>query len=145
MKTVIKAALLLSVSFFFSQASLAGGNGNGKPDKDVPPPKDDCTFHAVALDCAYQLDHAYDMLVTNVDAFKNARDYGGLTCKVAASDMKIAEDKPQDAELKLSDSVMKIETLVSQGKINDYYAAMDMAEAMERARACAESLTPATP
>ena len=141
MKTVMKAALLLSVSFFFSQASLAGGNGNG-PDKDVPPPKGDCTFQAVATECASLLKLAYEMLDPRV--FKNDRDYAGLTCKVAASDVKIAEDKPADAELKLSDSVMKIETLASQGKILDYDAAMAMAEAMEDARACAEGLIPST-
>ena len=136
MKTLMKAALLLSVSFFFSQASLAGG----KPDKDVPPTKAVCEFQAVATECASQLKLAYDMLVAYEAAFKNARDHASLTCKVAASDVKISEGKPADAELKLSDSVTKIYTLFSQGKIDDADVTMDLAEAMEGARACAEGL-----
>lgn len=135
MKTTMKAAiLLLSGTILFSQASLAG-----KPD-NKPPPKDTCTFQEKADVCASELLLAYDTLVVNADAFKSSRDFGGLTCKVAASDVKISQDKPADAELKLSDSVVKIETLYTQGKIDTYEAAMDMASAMEDARACAAAL-----
>jgi hypothetical protein len=105
------AILLLSGTIFFSQASFAG-----KPD-NKPPPKDTCTFQK-----------------------QGSRDFGSLTCKVAASDVKISQDKPADAELKLSDSVVKIGTLYTQGKIDTYEAAMDMEDAMEEARACAAAL-----
>jgi hypothetical protein len=132
MKTTTKAAiLLLSGTIFFSQASLAG-----KPD-NKPPPKDECTFQAVATACASELLLAYQTLGVNKSEFKSSRDFGGLTCKVAAADAKIAQDKAADAERKLSDSVVKIETLFTQGKIKTYDAATDMADAMEDARACA--------
>jgi hypothetical protein len=137
MKTTVKAAiLLLSGTIFFSQASFAG-----KPD-NKPPPKDTCTFQeqAQAAACASELLLAYGALVVNADAFKSSRDFGSLTCKVAASDVKISQDKPADAELKLSDSVVKIGTLYTQGKIDTYEAAMDMEDAMEEARACAAAL-----
>lgn len=135
MKTTVKAAiLLLSGTIFFSQASFAG-----KPD-NKPPPKDTCTFQKQAAACASELLLAYDALVVNADAFKSSRDFGSLTCKVAASDVKISQDKPADAELKLSDSVVKIGTLYTQGKIDTYEAAMDMEDAMEEARACAAAL-----
>ena len=142
MKTVMKAALLLSVSLIFSQASLAGGNGNGNgPQKDVPPPKTTCDFLYQATDCAIKLYAAYDVLVVNEGSFKSGRDYSALTCKVVASDLKIADGKPADAELKLSDSKTKIETLFSQGKLNvDYDTMSAMSGAMEDARACAEGL-----
>jgi len=134
MKTTTKAAiLLLSGTILFSQASFAG-----KPD-NKPPPKPACTFQAVATACASELLLAYDMLVVYEDEFRKSRDFGGLTCKVAGSDVKISQDKPGDAERSLSDSVVKIETLFSQGKIDTYEAASDMAEAMEDARACAEA------
>jgi hypothetical protein len=133
MKTTVKAAiLLLSGTIFFSQASFAG-----KPD-NKPPPKDTCTFQEQAAACASELLLAYEAL--NADAFKSSRDFGSLTCKVAASDVKISQDKPADAELKLSDSVVKIGTLYTQGKIDTYEAAMDMEDAMEEARACAAAL-----
>ena len=135
MKTTMKAAiLLLSGCIFFSQASLAG-----KPD-NKPPPKDACDFDAVATACADELFAAYKALEWNKFEFKSDRDFGGLTCKVAAADAKIAQGKAPDAELKLSDSVVKIETLYTQGKIDTYEAAMDMASAMEDARACAAAL-----
>ena len=135
MKTTVKAAiLLLSGTIFFSQASFAG-----KPD-NKPPPKDTCTFQKQAAACASEFLLAYEALVVNADAFKSSRDFGSLTCKVAASDVKISQDKPADAELKLSDSVVKIGTLYTQGKIDTYEAAMDMEDAMEEARACAAAL-----
>jgi hypothetical protein len=135
MKTTVKAAiLLLSGTIFFSQASFAG-----KPD-NKPPPKDTCTFQEQAAACASEFLLAYEALVVNADAFKSSRDFGSLTCKVAASDVKISQDKPADAELKLSDSVVKIGTLYTQGKIDTYEAAMDMEDAMEEARACAAAL-----
>ena len=140
MKNVINAALLLSVTLIFSQASLAGGNGKG-PDKEVPPPKETCPLAAAATLCADELAQAYYMLKTNSDAFKSERDFSALTCKVTAADLKIADGKPADAERKLSDSKTKIETLFSQGKLNvDYQVMLDMADAMEDARACAEGL-----
>jgi len=133
MKTTMKAAiLLLSGTILLSQASLAGKPG----PKPEPEP---CTFQAVAEACGSELLLAYQTL--DPAAFKNARDYAGLTCKVAASDVKISQDKPADAEQKLSASVVKIETLFTQRKIDTYEAASDMAEAMEDARACAASLT----
>ena len=135
MKTTVKAAiLLLSGTIFFSQASFAG-----KPD-NKPPPKDTCTFQEQAAACASEFLLAYEALVVNADAFKSSRDFGSLTCKVAASHVKISQDKPADAELKLSDSVVKIGTLYTQGKIDTYEAAMDMEDAMEEARACAAAL-----
>jgi N-acetylmuramic acid 6-phosphate (MurNAc-6-P) etherase len=134
MKTTMKAAiLLLGGTLFFSQAGLAG-----KPD-NKPPPKEECSFFAAATACTVELAHAYEMLVVNQSEFNKSRDYGALTCKVSASDIKISQDKPADAELKLSDSVVKINTLFTQGKISSYEAAMDMADAMEDARACAEA------
>ena len=134
MKTTMKAAiLLLGGTLFFSQAGLAG-----KPD-NKPPPKDPCDFLAVATACATELETADLTLRVNEFEFKSSRDFGSLVCKVSASDLKISQDKPADAELKLSDSVVKINTLFTQGKISSYEAAMDMAEAMEDARACAEA------
>jgi len=127
------AILLLSGTIFLSQASLAG-----KPD-NKPPPKDACDFHAVATACATELMIADRTLRLNESEFKNSRDFGGLTCKVSASDLKISQDKFADAELKLSNSAIKIQTLFAQGKIKSYEAASDMAEAMEDARACAEA------
>lgn len=134
MKTTMKAAiLLLSGTIFLSQASLAG-----KPD-NKPPPKDACDFDAVATACATELMIADRTLRLNESEFKSSRDFGGLVCKVSASDLKISKDKFADAELKLSDSAIKIQTLFAQGKIKSYEAASDMGEAMEDARACAEA------
>jgi len=139
MKTTIKAAiLLLSGTIFFSQTSLADRPGN------KPPPKDECTFQAKATACSDKLLLAYEAL--DIAEFKNSRDLTALTCKVAAADLKIDDGKFTNAELKLSDSVVKIGTLSTQDKIlddegnPDYGAADDMAEAMEDARDCADGL-----
>jgi len=144
MKTTTTAALLLmSAIVFLPQASLAG-------DKAKPPKLDpiDCPFKARATACTDKLEDAHDILGMFSGNFvsKNAdKDFFGLRCKVAFSEIKMKQDKPADAELKLYDSVVKIRTLYNQGKIDDYQASEDMAEAMEEARACAEAQIPTTP
>ena len=139
MKTTTTAAiLLLSGAIFFSQASLAGKKG------DNPPPKD-CTFIATipATACTDKIATASERLVDSweADAFsskRGAQNFEGLSCKVALAEVKMGEDKAEDAYYKLADSALKIETLRNQGKLeisDDMYELLK--GAFDKAASCA--------
>ena len=140
MKTSIKAAIvLLSGTIFFSQASLAG-----RPD-NKPPPKDNCVdFVLLGTACTDLLAYAHNTLSGNQDDFKNEKDFFGLSCKVVSSEIKMLEDKPADAFLKLEASFEKVWTLVSQRKLEKTAAYM-IANDIAAARDCAEAQIPTTP
>jgi hypothetical protein len=144
MKTTTTAAiLLLSGAIFFSQASLAG-----KPDKGDKPPKPDpvdCVDFPVTYSvCTDKLAYAHMTLGTYEGDFKNAKDFIGLRCKVVNSEIKMSEDKPADALLKLEASFEKVWTLVSQRKLKKTAAYM-IADDIAAARDCAEAQIPTTP
>lgn len=134
MKTTMKAAiLLLSGCIFFSQASLAG-----KPDKPPKPAPVDCVeFVDLGSACTYKLNQAHMTLGVYKDAFKSDKDFVGLRCKVVQSEVKMSEDKPADAFVKLDDSYNKIWILVSQRKLDKSAAAL-IADDIGVARDCAE-------
>ena len=140
MKTTTTAAiLLLSGAIFFSQASLAG-----KPD-NKPPSKDNCVdFVPLYSGCTDELAYAHMTLDTYQGAFKNDKDFVGLSCKVVSSEIKMSEDKPADALLKLEASFEKVWTLVSQRKLKKTAAYM-IATDIAAARDCAEAQIPKTP
>jgi len=120
MKTTMKAAiLLLSGTIFFSQASLAGP----KADR-TGPPADPCKL--VVTDpkaaCTSEIGYAFDWLgnanAAGVFDTKNGeKNYIGLTCKLALSQAKMEDQKAEDAYYKLSDSEVKVDTLLDQGKL----------------------------
>lgn len=120
MKTTMKAAiLLLSTTIFFSQASLAG-----KPDRN--PSEKDCDFAAMSV-CAVALGNAYDLvgyLLSNngvVETFMSRnpdQDAGSLQCKISGADIKVAQDKADEAAYLMDMAVEKIWSLYSQGKLS---------------------------
>lgn len=123
MKTIIKAALSLFVCALFAlpQVSLAG-----KPDDRNPSavPKE-CPPTALSR-CADELNAAYDLigvLAKNagmVFLSRNAdQDAAGLQCKVSGADIKLAQDKVDEASYLLYKAKEKIWSLVGQGKMID--------------------------
>lgn len=138
MKITITAALslLLSAIIVLPQIALAG-----KPPKPAP---EDCDFpiYATIPACHDEMVAAYSTLEVFRTSFvsNNAdKSYFGLRCKVAFSETKMSQDKPADAERKLADSVIKIDTLLQQRKIDSAEAAAEMGASMELARSCAYS------
>jgi len=137
MKTTTTAAvLLLSAIVFLPQASLAD-----RPDK--PAPEDCVDFPVTYSDCAVPLSDVHRELGTaNEDpsAFKNFGDYVGLRCKVVESELKMAQDKPDDALLKLEKSLDKIGMLDSKLKL-EKSAATSLKWWMGEAIKCVEPLS----
>ena len=136
MKTLMKAALLLSVSLFFSQASFAG-----KPDRN--PSEKDCNFAAMSV-CEVAFAEAYDLvgdLLSNngyVLTFKSRnpdRDAGTLQCKISGADIKVAQDKADEAAYLMDKAIEKIWSLYSQDKLSWEGLEM-MLEKFEAAKAC---------
>jgi len=139
MKTTTTAALLLlSAIVFLPQASMAG-----KPDKPPKPEPVDCVdFVDLGSACSVDLLRAHTTLGDYKDAFKSEKDFVGLRCKVVSSEVKMSQDKPADAFIKLEASFEKIWTLVSQRKL-DASAASIIAGDVAAARDCAEAeITP---
>lgn len=137
MKTLRKAALLLLGSILLSQASLAE-----KPDNTGTQPEVDCEdFLYEAAVCGTDLQVAHSTLATYRDAFisRNAeKNYNNLRCKAVLADIKVGEEKFDDAFKKLDDSYYKIKTLLSQRKISDQASADAMASAFDTARGCVD-------
>lgn len=138
MKTLIKAALLLSVTLLFSQASFAG-----KPAKDRDPSEKDCNFAAMSV-CELAFGEAYDLVGTllknNVDVvtFKSGnpeRDAGTLQCKISGADIKVAQDKSDEAAYLMDKAIEKIWSLYSQDKLSWEGLQMMLAK-FEAAKAC---------
>ena len=121
MKTTTTAALslLLCAMFALPQASLAA-----KPDRN--PSEKDCPF-ATMSSCAAELAAAYDLvgaLFANnevVETFLSRnpeRDSGTLQCKISGADIKLAQDKADEASYLMQVSIEKIWSLYSQGKLS---------------------------
>ena len=118
MKTTMKAALLLlSGTIFFSQASWAG--------KPAAP----CAFNLSTSTSCMSADGTKSLIEVafeNLEAAEGSflasrngqKNFDNLTCKLSLSEVKMGEDKAEDAFYKLSDSALKIETLRNQGKLD---------------------------
>lgn len=122
MKTITKAALSLFVCALFAlpQVSLAK-----KPDRNPSAVPKDCPATALSR-CAVELNAAYDLIgilagnTGTVFLSKNGdQNAAGLQCKVSGADIKLAQDKVDEASFLLYKAKEKIWSLVGQGKMID--------------------------
>lgn len=135
MKTTLTAAiLLLGGCVLLAQPGFAGDH------KDRGKPVVDCTYVATnpATACTDKNSLASTRLADFEGAFKKAQDYDSLTCKVAAAEDKMGQDKPEDAYYKLADAANKVDSLLTQGKLNLSAEQFDMLKsALDGAAECA--------
>jgi len=126
MKTTTMAALslFLCAAFALPSAALAGKGGpNEDPDRD--PSSKTCDFVAVAPRCVDKLQAAYGLiesLQTNEFVFTSRngeQDAGTLMCKISGADIKLAQNKDDEASYLLYKVMEKIWSLEGQGKFED--------------------------
>jgi hypothetical protein len=140
-KTIgIAASAALMASLAFSGSALAG-----KPDRN--PSEKDCPNVALDTACSAELDFAYDLvggLLGNngeVPTFLSRnpdRDAGSLQCKLSGAEIKLDQDKTDEAIFIVDTALEKIWTLYAQGKLS-YEGLLQMQGAFNDARDCLAS------
>ena len=117
-KTTAALSLLLCAAFALPTSALAG-----KPDRD--PSTKDCPFVDLGTRCSAELDAAYaliDSLKDNDYVFTSrngVQDAETLMCKVSGAEIKLAQDKDDEASYLLYKVMEKIWSLEGQGKFVD--------------------------
>ena len=113
----IAASAALMASLAFSGSVLAG-----KPDRD--PSSKDCPNVALATACSEELDAAYDLVDSlypqdpAVFLSRNPdKDSGTLMCKLSGAEIKLDQDKVDEAIYLVDQAIEKIWSLYQQGKL----------------------------
>ena len=122
MRTTTTAALSLLACAILAlpQASFAG-----KPDRN--PSEKDCPFADLGTSCSVALKEAYDLLGAlignnaDVPTFLSSnpeRDAGTLQCKTSGAEIKLAQDKADEAWYLMETAKDKVESLFAQSKLS---------------------------
>ena len=135
-KTTAALSLLLCAAFALPTSALAG-----KGDRD--PSTKDCPFADLSTRCSVELNAAYyliDSLKTSTDVFKSrngVQDAETLMCKISGAEIKLAQDKDDEASYLLYKVMEKIWSLEGQGKFED--AGTAIMDAVVAAKTCIDN------
>jgi len=119
-KTMAALSLLACAILVLPLSSFAG-----KPDRN--PSDKDCPFGDLATACTAELKEAYDLLgflVGNNDVVETFlsrnpdNDAGSLQCKTSGAEIKLAQDKGDEAWFLMEQAKEKVESLFAQSKLS---------------------------
>jgi len=119
-KTMAALSLLACAILVLPLSSFAG-----KPDRNAS--EKDCPFADLATACTAELKEAYDLLgylyamneeVPTFLSRNPANDAGTLQCKTSGAEIKLAQDKGDEAWFLMEQAKEKVESLFAQSKLS---------------------------
>lgn len=136
-KTIADPLVLTSASLVLPQDSLAG-----KPEGRTPKNKE-CPFEPAAPVCTTELPFSFDevaRLFNEPGNFlsRNAdKDVDTLKCKISGADIKLSEEKTDEASYLMYVALEKVRSLYAHGKLSGQ-ALEDLTVAFTTAQECIE-------